>query len=398
MSLSIAYLSQGKLYLKQGKNPAQMIESEFAQTVRDRIASTQRRNAWKSQANSQNPMADILPAHLFPQDSTGEARLPVIVRAVSLCEEGKLLYTLATEEMAGIFSFDPSRNKELRLFHSGDFAVQDLSFHAEHREVACALLQPDSSAHIATMPIEGIRPRQITEGDSVDLAPRWIPGSGKALVYQSAGIARDRNGYLIDQGPCSIEKLDFQQGAVSTLLTDPKYDFLLPQITTDGTLYYIRRPYQPRRKQISFFGFLRDVVLMPFRLVRAIYEWLNVFTKFYTGKPLIKDNKPQAQGDNLVLLGKQIDPALMAKENQKFGDSDSPALVPRSWQLMRQAPDQAPEVIGKGVVSYDLGSDGSLVYTNGSAIYAIPPGGVAKRLLKTRLIEQVTLLETSEES
>jgi hypothetical protein len=392
MSLTIAYLAGGKLHFKQGQNPTQTIDSEFAQTVQDRILSTQRRNAWKTKQTS-NPMADILPAHLFPQDQSGEAKPPVIFKAVSVCEAGKLLYTLATEEMAGIFSFDLVNNRESRLFHSADFAVQDLSFNSKHHEVACALMHQDSSAHIATMPIEGIRPRQITEGDSIDLAPRWIPGAGKALVYQSAGIARDRNGYLIDQGPYTVEKLDFEQGDISSLVADPKYDFLLPQVTADGTMYYIRRPYQPRRQRFSLLDTLRDLLLMPLRLARAVYEWLNMFTKFYAGKPLLKTGKPQIQANNqLILWGKRIDPVEMAKENEKFDDQDSPALVPRSWQLIRQLPGEDPQVLGKGVLSYDVGPDGSLVYTNGNAIYTITPGGVAKRLIKTPLIEQVAII------
>ncbi|MEO0375570.1 MAG: hypothetical protein AAF329_13285, partial [Cyanobacteria bacterium P01_A01_bin.17] len=236
--------------------------------------------------------------------------------------------------------------------------------------------------------------RQITEGDSIDLAPRWIPGKGKALVYQSAGIARDHNGYLVDQSPYAIEKLDFAQGDISTLVADPKYDFLLPQVAADGTMYYIRRPYQPRRRRFSLLDTLRDIVLMPFRFARAIYEWLNMFTKFYAGKPLLKSGKPQIQANNqLVLWGKRIDPAEMAKENERFGDKDSPALVPRSWQLIRQLPGEDPQVIGRGVLSYDVGADGSLVYTNGSAIYTVAPGGVAKRLLKMPLIEQVIIVD-----
>ncbi len=394
MSLTIAYLAGGKLHLKQGQNPTRTVDSEFAQTVQQRILSTQRRNAWKNK-QAQNPMADMLPAHLFPQMQEGEAKLPVTFKAVSLCEAGKLLYTLATAEMAGIFCFDPASQKERRLFHSADFAVQDLSFNLEHREVACAVLHQDSSANIATMPIEGIRPRQITEGDSIDLAPRWIAGAGKALVYQSAGIARDRNGYLIDQSPYTIEKLDFQQGEVSNLVADPKYDFLLPQMTAEGTLYYIRRPYQPHRQRLSLLSTLRDIFLMPFRFARAIYEWLNMFTKIYSGKPLLKTGKPQIQANNqLVLWGKKIDPVTMAKENEKFGDSDSPALVPQTWQLMRQEAGMDPQVISKGVLSYDIGSDGSLVFTNGNAIYTVTPGGVAKRLLKTQLIEQVSIIDS----
>jgi hypothetical protein len=50
------------------------------------------------------------------------------------------------------------------------------------------------------------------------------------------------------------------------------------------------------------------------------------------------------------------------------------------------------DVIAKGVVSFDVAADGSALYTNGSAVYWLAPGGARQRLCTEPQIEQVVLL------
>lgn len=47
-----------------------------------------------------------------------------------------------------------------------------------------------------------------------------------------------------------------------------------------------------------------------------------------------------------LLLGRWIDVSAEIERNRRFGDADSPALVPR--------------VIGQGVVAFDVGDNGQL--------------------------------------
>ena len=390
MSCNFAYLAGGKLHLKLGDHPVRTLESQFGRDVQERILKSQKRNAWKDK----NPMAGMIPAAFLQQmEAMGEAKLPVAIRSVSPSGPGHLLYTLAVGEVTGVFTLDASLEKEQRLFHNSDFAVQHLHVHPQHNEFACAVVHKDGSANLAVMPIDGARPQEITGGDSMDLAPQWSPGSSKALVFQSAGIARNPEGFVLEQSPFTIEKLEFQSGEMTTLADHPKFDLLAPKMAADGSLYYIRRPYQTRQHRVSFLTFLQDIILIPFRLVQAIYEWLNFFTRSHTGKPLLKSGQPQVQAkQDLLIWGNVIDTEAEAEKNRHFGDEDSPALVPRSWQLICQRPDGEVQVIGDGVISYDIRTDGGVVYTNGSAIYATHPGSVPKRLLRDRPIEQVVFV------
>jgi hypothetical protein len=394
MSFNFAYLSGGKLYLKFGQAKVQAITSEFGQAAQERGWQMQRRNGWKRKhAMSTGLAGDVSPA---------DAVVPIAVQGVCPTSADRLIYTLEAGEIGGIFTLerlpisisDRQQPKEKRLFHSAEFKVDRIHFHPEHNLIACAVVRKDGTANIATMPVDAVHLEEVTEGDAIDLAPKWVPGDRKAIVFQSAGISRNRSGYIIEHEHSTIQLLDLDRQEVVALASDPKYDLLSPQISTDGTLYYIRRPYQPLRQQIEVSHTLKEIFLIPARLLTAIFGWLNFFTHRYTGKSLLVVAQPQpVANQQMFLLGRVVNIVVEMERNRRFGDVDSPALVPRSWQLIEQPLHGEPQVIGAGVLAFDVGLDGKIVYSNGSAIYGICPGGVAERLVIDRPIEQVVTIE-----
>ena len=394
MSFNFAYLSGGRLYLKLGQANVRAVESEFGQAAQERVSQAQRRNGWKQK----NAMANFMPGGISGDISPDKSSIPVMVQGVCATSADRLLYTLEAGEVGGIFTLDRQATKEKRLFHSADFKVDRVDFHPEHQLIACAVVRKDGTANIATMAVDALQLGEVTEGDALDLAPKWIPGARKAIVFQSAGISRDGAGYIIEHGHSTIEQLDFDQQEVITLASDPKYDLLTPQMTADGTLYYIRRPYRPLRQQVRLIQTLKEIILMPWHLMTAVFEWLNYFTRRYTGKSLLAAPAPQrSASQRMIFLGRVVDVGSSLDRNRRFGDADSPSLVPRDWELVKQRPHEAPEIISYGVLAFDVGLDGSIVYSNGSAVYGMHPGGVPERLLVDRPIEQVAMLGHSNE-
>ena len=403
MSFNFAYLSGGRLYLKLGQTTVQSIASEFGQAAQQRGFELQRRNGWKQK--------NLLPVGAADAKQPNSGVVSVAVQGICSTGTDRLLYSLEAGEVGGIFTLERSpivlnhvngaamletrpKTKEKRLFHSADFKIDRVDFHPNYQLIACAALKKDGTANIATMPANAVQLVEVTEGDSLDLAPKWIPGTRKAIVFQSAGISRNSTGQVIEQKHSTIEQLDFDRQEVITLASDPRYDLLSPQLAGNGTLYYIRRPYRPLRQRVAFLQILKDTMLMPSRLMMAIFEWLNYFTRRYTGKALSAAPQSQRAGNHqLLCLGRLVDVGAEIQRNCKFGDADSPALVPRSWELIRQYPHQEPEVIGRGVLAFDVGLDGQIVYSNGSAVYGINPGGVAERLIVDRPIDQVVIID-----
>jgi hypothetical protein len=73
---------------------------------------------------------------------------------------------------------------------------------------------------------------------------------------------------------------------------------------------------------------------------------------------------------------------------------EPPAVVPRSWELVRQSQDGRPEVLARSVLSFDLYPDGHLVYSTGSAIYTLSPDLRRERAWQSPRIEQVVAILT----
>jgi hypothetical protein len=139
---------------------------------------------------------------------------------------------------------------------------------------------------------------------------------------------------------------------------------------------------------------LKELLLVPIRLLAAMYGWLNFFTRRYTGKALLAPPPPQRTTDrHMFLLGRWVDVTAEVERNRRFGDADSPSLVPRSWELIEQRPHQEPNVIAQGVLAFDVGLDGKLIYSNGTAVYGVHVGGIAERLVLDCPIEQVSMID-----
>ena len=388
--MSIAYLSQGRLYLQQPERPLKEIESDFGKQLQQRRLQIQRKQALKNrgiQAMTRSPQV------LQQIDQQAEALVPVSISSLCALPDNELIYSLESDDMGGLFRFEVECDRENRLFHNTEFRVRYLDFDPEQNLLACTKLYKTGSVNLATMKPDAVRPQDLTEGDSLDLAPKWT--GKRSLVYQSAGISRNGKGFITGRAPFSIEKLDAESQQITTLAEDPKSDLLGPQMDADGRLYYIRRPYKVNMGGFSLLKALKEILLIPFRLLLAIVGFFNAFSNLFTGKPLITaDTREEVDKQTtLQAWGEALSPENRAKRHQE--DADAPALVPKTWELVRQGVQGVPEVLATSVLSYDLGSDGAVVYTNGSGIYELAADATSakpKRIALGKLIEVVKFI------
>jgi hypothetical protein len=380
----LAYISQAKLYLwNSGRVSA--VESEFARSVRERTISIQRRNAWKTQGRGGQLMGAVV------QGQGTECRIAITGVAGGRSPR-ELLYSLESDDVSGIFGLED--NVEQRLFHTADFRVRQITMEPGGNSVAASIVNTNLSANIAIIQIGGTEFIEATEGDSFDLSPRWARGGGRRIVFQSAGVGRDTAGRFCGLGAFCIQELDLASGSLECLAESKDFDFLAPQKGADGSLYYVRRPHENTKRQVSALGALKDAAMFPFRMGHALVQYCNMFSMVYTGKPLItaKGAAQRPTDPRQLLIHGNLVSAERAAREGALGEADAPALVPSSWELVRQAPGGGSSVLARGVLSYDLAEDGSIVYTNGSAIYRLDAGGHSERLLVGDLIEQVAIL------
>jgi len=389
MSHSYAYLSQGQLHLKLGDDPVRPIDSKFGESVRERAAQIHNRNSWKTQGTGAKFMSGGALWGRQPGDPTD---IRVDITGISSgCKPGELFYSLSTDDIGGVFLLRDRATDELRLLHTADFCVRRLAAGPAQDSLACVVQRKGGQSCISVMRSDGTDMRDVTQGDTIDDAPHWVPGSTRELVFQSSAIGRNRAGFAVTQAPFAIHKLDLEAGTVITLAEDPKFDLLIPQLANDGTLFYIRRPYRDPNQPPSPRRAALDLILLPFRLVYAVFQFLNFFTVRYTGNTLTTTgNARQKHADirKMMVWGNMLD----ADKAADRADDGTPALVPKSWELVRRQ-GSTEEVVAKGVLCYDLYSDGSVLYSNGSGIYRVDPKGSVERLAKDALIEQVVAIE-----
>jgi len=181
---------------------------------------------------------------------------------------------------------------------------------------------------------------------------------------------------------------------VTCLAEDPACDFLGPQMNEAGDLFFIRRPYSDPYRPVNPLRMLWGIITMPFRLLYAVFQFLNFFTLRHTGQQLLdaRDVRKQDMDMRHMMVWGNLINAEEALRQARRKKEDTPALVPKSWELIRKGRDTST-VLAKGVLSFDLAADGTVIYTNGSAIYRIGAKGKVDRILKESFIEQVVVID-----
>ena len=379
---AVAFLSNRKLHVR--KNGAtRLVESEFERTVRERAASIERRHSWKTQGRGANFMGGVWAAQ---PNRTNE--VPVLLTGLTSGTNGALLYSMETDAVSGIFLLD-AEGVETRLFHTADFRIRHAALHPDGATLAVTAFHKDMQSNIAVLPVHGTEFSELTEGDSFDQLPRWVPGVKRRIVFQSAGVGRDAAGRFAGLGPCTIQQLDVDSGDLEEIASETGRDLLQPRQTEDGALYYIRKPYESRLPDASLLGSLKDAGLFPFRMARAVFQYFNIFSMMYTGKPLVTSRgavQRRMDPRQLFIYG-NLATAQMAQSQ----DDDAQGRVPSSWELVRRTGGQT-EVVARNVLAFDLAADGSVLHSDGATITRLTPEGRSERVLNAELIEQVLAL------
>lgn len=380
---ALAFLSKRKLHVRKN-GVTRLIESEFERTVRERAASIERRHAWKTQGRGAMFMGAV------QAQQNARNAVPALVTGLTAAPDDALVYSMETDAVSGIFLVD-SAGVETRLFHTADFRIRHATLDAGGATLAAtAFHQGSLRSNIAVLPLRGTDFSEVTEGDVFDQFPRWVPGEERRIVFQSAGIGRDGAGNFAGLGPCTIQELDLRTQSLDELASEDGRDLLQPRKTSDGTLYYIRKPYESGIRQQSLLGTLKDTALFPLRMGRAVFQYFNVFSMMYTGKPLVtgKGAKQRWMDPRQMFIYGNLAQAQAAQEQEDDGEG----LVPSSWELVRRGPQGDTEVIAKKVLAYDLASDGSVLYSDGASITRVDDQGATERITKGELIDQVLAL------
>lgn len=380
----LACVASAHVHLVYDDGTSEKVDSKYASEVRSRAAQIDRRGAWKKGGSGAAFMGGGA-GMLWAEDRDD---MPIVATSVARGRtKNEILYTLRTPAVGGLFALDLTSHEEARVFHGTGHDFQGLSSSEFHTVLATATMQGKMRRGIAVMKDDGTELAQITEGDSFDDDPSWVPTppvGGKCvheLVYSSAGIGRDEAGQFAGLGPRSVVLLDAEHGTMKTLLEDKDHDYVCPRMSSDGTLYCVRRPYVSPFEKPSATASVKDAALLPFRLGTAVFNYLDFFSMRYTGKPLASSGSTKdraADARRMLELG-NLGRGVASLERGLTNDAPSDVRVPAAWALVSMTPRGTPKVLAERVAAFDLSPSGTVVLTDGASLFRLE-GSKEKKL------------------
>jgi hypothetical protein len=385
MNRPFIFLGNGKVHFVNAGGTVFPLESSYAADLTAKALKAQERHGWKAEASSRNFLTG---PSLWGKQSEGEPLAIVFTSIAAGKRSDEFLYTLKTDHLCAICSVRGEAAEEQRLWNHQSKRLAHLHIHPALGHIVCSSEKPNGCAHIVIRTVEDGALSEVTEGDSIDTAPRWIPGEKMAVVFQSAGIGRTKDGHFAGIGPFAIHTLDVESGELKTVVEDTGFDFLTPRTLADGTLYFIKRPYTGNM-HASFFDHVKDFFLFPFRMAAAVFGFLNFFSMMYSGRQLKTVRTADAKEmpvPQMMIWGNLI------KAQRADADNPNPGLVPKSWQLIRRRANGSEDVVASGVACFDVADDGRILYSNGRVITELTPDGKKEKLAENAFVQAVEYL------
>jgi hypothetical protein len=384
MNPPFIFLASGKIHYVDPTGATHPVESRYAADLMAKALKAQERHGWKA--------LEKAGGFLSGPSLWGKAEqepLAITFTSIAAGRAGEFLYTLRTDHLCAICSIRGEAAEEQRLWNHQSKRLAHLHTHPKTGQIVCSAEKANGSAHIAIRFPEDGAMSEVTEGDSVDTAPAWVPGDKVGIVFQSAGVGRTKDGHFWGIGPFSIQSLEVDSGELTTLAEGAEFDYLTPRIQADGTLYCIKRPYTGRAEP-TFLDHVKDFFCLPFRLAYAVFGFLNLFSMLYGGKQLKTVKTANAKKVNLpqmVLWGNLL------KAQQPDENNAEAGYAPKSWELIRKRTGGVEEVVAGGVLCFDVAGDGTLLFSNGKEITEWTEGGKKRVVAKGDFVQQVAFLQ-----
>ena len=374
----IMYISGNKLNVIYDEESHELSSQVYQRYIKNNNE-IKEKNKWKSKENE-----------MFLFFGNEQEELSFVISGMCSCSRmNKFIYSTVTTESTSLYFKDyiDDVQTENLIFSDKNLSIKDPDF--KNNKIIASVANSDSiESHIALFDITSSGYDFLTDGDTIDENPSWSKKNDNIIYYNCKGIGRDNNGNIRDYSPRCICKLNRLEGTVDDILSSEKYEFLKPKEDPYGNLYYIKIPYKSANKN-SFK--ISDILLAPFRLLGALFGFLNIFTQRYSGKSLKTGGSNPAKANvksekDLFIEGNLINVENTLKENK---NERYPGYVPGSWELHKLTLDGVDLCVKKGVLDYDITHDGDIVYSNGQYIMKINSSEetlIKKANLATRVI------------
>lgn len=382
---SLLYLSNQELCLLQNQK-TQTIDCHAVSQYKKNLQEIKQRKQWKTTGTGAQFMGTASYddpnelTHIFPVDAV-------------LTDDQKVIYAARLQDGCAIYikSLTELQQPEVLVLRNNEFIVHHLDYDTQKQRLILSASKGYAyERHLCVLGLDSSRIQYITEGDCQDEHPCFDPQNSDIVYYDSCGFAYDQQGN-ISVGPKEICRLNLKTGELETIISDSRYDFYKPKIDATGQLYFLKRPY---KNQHYAGGSLKDILLAPFKIIRAVIGWLDFFTQRYTGESLKSTSganpakAKQKSEEELFVEGNLIKAQKTLQQNQSAGEKFA-GVIPRSWELIQYSTDGEQKVLKRGVLGYAVNTDGSIYYSNGKYLVAITADQAEQMLVEAKLINKI---------
>lgn len=344
------------------------LTSQFLTKYRTNIQEIQARKAWKTQGSGAKFMGVYSP----PQEEGLELH-NARINGLACTAEGDIVYSVSVDNCSGIFSKNPIDRDESEghIIHKNNLRFYGVDHNPSTNQLV-ASIDDGSERHLALFRSGSAAYSLLTEGESVDENPVWSRTDSSTIFYDSCGIGKDGSGRFAGFSPRSICRLDLSTGSLNELVSIEKHDCIQPREDLEGNLYFIKRPLPKASKQSAS---ILSVLLIPYKILKAIFHWANFFTMRYSGDTLTNagPNPSKAKEKNpeeIYIEGNLVNVAKTLRQNEARGEK-YPGIAPSSWELIKMDPKGRQSSIRQGVLGYDITPQGQIVYSNGKHLVRI---------------------------
>lgn len=372
--MKIVYISNNSMYLcRDGKIIS--LPCERAAKYTETVGEINKNSAWKHSGYGA----------VFREDTNANMDLSkyVSINGVSAVADD-FIYSAVFGKMGAIYkkSADSPNAPEGHIYTGMKKGIGSISY--KNGRIAAIL-----DGHLAIFDERGDY-NELTDGASAEDSPFWSATDGR-IFCSTRGIALDGSGNCSES---SILTVDEAAGTIDTLFAEEGNDLLEPKNDADGNYYFIRQPHKPVKEAKE--PVWKTILLLPIRLIKAIFGFFNAFSMLFGGEPLRKnqgknDVKTKNKTPRELFLEERIKEAEKnEKENAAAGDTN-PGFLPRSRVLVRVSPDEKETILCKGVLDYTLCSEG-VVCSNGKELLLIRNDGSEKVIAKAEFAEKLSIL------
>ena len=326
-----------------------------------------------------------------------ETRVDAYINSVHAAGEDKVLYTFTVNQTSGVIEKTLSAKKDGERFilHTNDGELLSSDYNVTDGKFVAELRRGEISSDLVLLDTERGDYVSITDGDSRDENPSFSKKRPGVVLYDSLAAGRNARGEFVEYAPAAVYEYDLNTLDLKEIRASEKYSYIKPVEDENGDIYCIRKPAKERERHNP----VVEILLIPYRLLMAIVNFIQIFVVFFTGKTMTGGGNNPAKGwdtdsRQMIIRGNVIEVDKEIARNKKFKDKDL-AFIPASWKLVRIRGGEEEEM-KSGICDFSLAEDG-VVCTNGRKVFFLKEGK-SEKIAEGELVLNVSTVTRAPES